>query len=316
MPSGLVSLALLAIGLGLIILGAEAFFAGLLGAARRLGVSTFFFTLLISGLEIENIAAGLAANIAGFPGAASGTFLGGTSFITLGVAGLGALLVPFRVSLPREFLLTTAFAGAPLALLGADGTLSRIDGGMLIATFCVAMIILHRSTGAVSEDVPDDDDDTRRRGHPWVRLLGGLAAMTVGGELLGNGLHGVVTRFGVSSTLLGNTAIAAITEAEEIGRVAVPARRGRPDVGVANIGGTAIHFLTLNAGILAVVLPLRLDDATMRLHLPIAVAAPALYCLTLVLRGGLGRREGLLLTALYVAYISVAVGGTIGIGDG
>src|ERR671921_1240488 len=151
MPSGLISVVLLAAGIATIVLGAEAFFDGLLGAARRIGVSTFFLTLLISGLEVENIAAGLAANIAGFPGAAAGTFLGGTTFITLGVAGLGAILVPFRVSLPRLFLLTTAFAGAPLALLGADGTLSRIDGGILIATFCVAMIILHRSTGAISE---------------------------------------------------------------------------------------------------------------------------------------------------------------------
>ena len=308
MPSGLVSLALLAAGLGLIVFGAESFFAGLLGAARRLGVSTFFLTLLISGLEVENIAAGLAANLAGFPGAAAGTFLGGTTFITLGVAGLGAILVPFRVSLPREFFLTTAFAGAPLALLAADGALSRVDGGMLIATFCLAMIVLHRSTGDVSEGDPDDDDWQRGR-HPWARLLGGLAAMTVGGELLGNGLHGVVSRFGVSSTLLGNTAIAAFTEAEEIGRVAVPARRGRPDIAVANIGGTAIHFLMLNAGILAVVLPLHLDEATMRLHLPVAAVAPALYCSILVLGGGLGRRGGLLLVALYVAYVAAAVRG-------
>jgi Ca2+/Na+ antiporter len=87
-------------------------------------------------------------------------------------------------------------------------------------------------------------------------------------------------------------------------------------VGVANIGGTAIHFLTLNAGILAVVLPLRLDEATMRLHLPIAVAAPALYCLTLVVRGGLGRREGMFLTALYMIYIAVALRGALGMGNG
>src|SRR5215212_6654442 len=167
MPSGLASVALLTAGIALIILGAEAFFDGLKSAARRIGVSTFFLTLLISGLELENIAAGLAANFAGFPGAAAGTFLGGATFITLGVAGLGAILVPFRVSLPRPFLLTTAFAGAPLALLGADGALSRIDGGMLIATFCVAMFTLHRSTGAVSEGDPDDDDDSRRRSHHW-----------------------------------------------------------------------------------------------------------------------------------------------------
>ena len=311
MPPGLVSVALLAAGIALIILGAEAFFDGLLDVARRVGVSAFFLTLLISGLEVENIAAGLAAHLAGFPGAAAGTFLGGTTFITLGVAGLGAILVPFRVGLPPVFLLTTAFAGAPLAILALDRTLSRLDGGMLIATFCVTMIVLHRSTGAVTGGGSDLDDDSHGRRHPWAWLLGGLAAMTLGGELLGNGLQGVVSRLGVSSTLLGNTAIAALTEAEETGRVAVPARRGRPDVAVANIGGTAIHFLTLNAGILAVVLPLHLDDATMRLHLPVAVVAPALYCLILVLRGGFGRREGVLLVALYVAYVAAAVRGEL-----
>lgn len=310
MPSGLISLVLLAAGIAVIVMGAEAFFAGLLGVARRIGVSTFFLTLLISGLEVENIVAGLAANLAGFPGAAAGTFLGGTTFITLGVAGLGAILAPFRVVLPRVFLVSTAFAGAPLALLAADATISRLDGAILIATFCLAMIILHRSTGAV---IGDEDDEPQERKYPWARLLGGLAAMTVGGELLGNGLHGIVSRFGVSSTLLGNTAIAALTEVEEIGRVAVPARRGRPDMAAANIGGTAIHFLTLNAGILAVVLPLRLDNATMHLHLPVAVVAPALYCLILVLRGGLGRREGVLLAAFYAAYLVVAVNSSFGV---
>src|SRR5918993_1831032 len=312
MPSGLASLVLLAAGFALIILGADTFFTGLLGMAQRIGVSTFFLTLLISGLEVENIAAGLAANFAGFPGAAAGTFLGGTTFITLGVAGLGAVLVPFRVSLPREFLVTTAFAGAPLALLAADRTLSRLDGGILIATFCVSMIVLHRSTGGVTGNEPDADDDSQGKRYPWVWLLGGLGAMTIGGELLGNGLHGIVSRFGVSPTLLGNTAIAALTEAEEIGRVAVPARRGRPDMAAANIGGTAIHFLTLNPGILAVVLPLHLDDATLHLHLPVAVAAPAVFCLILLLRGGLGRLEGVLLSAIYAAYIAAAVRGALG----
>src|SRR5215208_4812278 len=155
MPSGLISVALLAGAIALIILGANAFFDGLLGAAHRIGVSTFFLTLLISGLEVENVAAGLAANFAGFPGAAAGTFLGGTTFITLGVAGLGAILVPFRVQLPREFLFTTAFSGAPLAILASDQTLSRLDGSILIASFCATMVILQRSTGALAGDDPD-----------------------------------------------------------------------------------------------------------------------------------------------------------------
>ena len=310
MPAGFVAIALLAVGITLVIVGAEAFFSGLTSTAVRLGVSSFFFTILVSGLEVENIAAGLAANLAGFPGAAAGTFLGGTTFIALGVAGIGAILAPFQLHLPRPFLWWTALAGAPLLFLAQDRTLSRNDGVILIAYFLVTMFSLHRTTGESGTGQPDCDDDGERQRHPWVRLLGGLAALTIGGELLGNGLQAVVSRLGLSATLIGNTAIAALTEAEEIGRIAVPARRGRPDVATANIGGTAIHFLTLNAGILAVVAPLRLDEATMRLHLPVAVAAPPVFCLILLLRGGLGRLEGSLLSALYVAYIVAGLAGS------
>jgi cation:H+ antiporter len=308
--AGLVAVGLLAGGITLVIIGAEAFFDGLLSIAGRVRVSAFFLTVLVSGLEVENIAAGLAANLAGFPGAGAGTFLGGTTFIALAVAGVGAILVPYRVRLSPSFLWWTALAGAPLLLLARDRTLSRVDGVILITFFCVAMFSLHRTTGALDDGHTDGGGDAERKRHPWGWLLGGLAALTVGGELLGNGLHAVVSRFGVSATLLGNTAIAALTEAEEIGRIAVPARRGRPDMAAANIGGTAIHFLTLNAGILAVVSPLPLDDATMLLHLPVAVGAPAVLCLILLLRGGLGRLEGLLLSALYAAYIAAAVVGT------
>jgi cation:H+ antiporter len=306
MESGIAATAALAGGIALIIVGAEAFFDGLLAVARRIGVSTFFLTVLISGLEIENIAAGMAANLAGFPGAAAGTFLGGTTFIALGISGLGAILVPFRVTLPRAFLLATFFAGVPLLLLAHDRELSRLDGVILMATFGAIMTLLHYAAGD-RRAIDDAVMETEQKRLPFVWLVGGLALMTAGGELLGNGIQAVVSRFGISATLLGNTAIAAITEAEEIGRVAVPARRGRPDVGVANVGGTAIHFLTLNAGILAVVHPLRLDESTMRLHLPIAVAAPAIFCLTLGVSGGLDRIHGLLLISLYVAYIGAAM---------
>jgi hypothetical protein len=44
-----------------------------------------------------------------------------------------------------------------------------------------------------------------------------------------------VHHLGISQTLLGNTALAAIVEAEELARVAVPARRGRSELALCNI---------------------------------------------------------------------------------
>jgi cation:H+ antiporter len=299
-------------GIALIVAGAEAFFRGLLAMARHLRVSAFFLTVLISGFELENVAAGLAASLAGFPGAAAGTFLGGTTFIALAVAGAGAIIAPLRAAPPASFLAVTAASGVPVAVLARDGKLSRVDGLLLIAAFALAMALLFRSTGAWL--VANDDDDDPPPRFPLAWLVAGLAAMTIGGELLSQGLQSALIRLGLSPTLLGNTAIAALTEAEEVARVAVPTRRGRPEVAAANIGGTALHFLTLNAGLLAVVRPLPLDEATMRLHLPVAVAAPIVFAATLAARGGIGRLGGVMLIALYASYIGASIAFALGRG--
>jgi cation:H+ antiporter len=299
-------------GIALIVAGAEAFFRGLLATAKHIRVSALFLTVLVSGFELENVAAGIAANLAGFPGAAAGTFLGGTTFITLAVAGTGAIIAPITVRLPPAFLAVTALSGLPVVLLGWDRELSRFDGLLLIAWFALAMFLLFRSTGAWLVTGDDDDDAPPR--FPLAWLIGGLAAMTIGGEFLSQGLQSALSRLGLSPTLLGNTAIAALTEAEEIGRFAVPARRGRPEVAAANVGGTALHFLSLNAGILALVRPLPLDEATMQLHLPVAVIAPIIFAATLAVRHGISRAAGALLIALYVAYIAASIAFAFGRG--
>jgi Ca2+/Na+ antiporter len=86
-------------------------------------------------------------------------------------------------------------------------------------------------------------------------------------------LRTTVDRLGVSDTLLGNTAIAASVEAEEVERVAVPTKRGKPEFALGNIAGTIVHFFAFNAGVIALVKPLSLDSATLDLNLPVAVAS-------------------------------------------
>jgi hypothetical protein len=206
----------------------------------------------------------------------------------------------------------TALAGVPLLILAMDRPLSRMDGAILIASFSAAIFSLHRAIGAASTSEPDRDSGGERKQPPRAWLLGGLAAFTVGGELLGHGLQAVVSRFSISALLLDDTAIADLIEAEEIGRIAVPAQRGRPDMAAANIGSRAILILTLNAGTLSLVVPLHLDDATMRLHLPVAIAAPSVFCLILLISGVSGRAKDRSLLAFYVACISAAVVDTLG----
>lgn len=293
---------MLGAGIVLIVAGAELFFEGILSAAGRLGVSAFALTVVVSGFEIENLAAGIAADLNGLPDAAAGTFLGGTTFLALAVAGCGALIAPLRARLPSSALVWTAAAPLPLLLFGLDGTLSRLEGAALVVWFAIALLGLWRA-GRLLLGL----GDFPKKRFSLARIVGGLAVLGIAGELLGEGLRRVVRGFGVSESLLGNTVLAASVEAEEVGRVAVSARRGRGDVAVANILGTIVHFVCLNAGVIALVRPLDLDDASRHLHLPVAAASPAVFVALFAVRRGLGRAEGGLLVALYAAYVGVAV---------
>jgi cation:H+ antiporter len=301
--SGALGVILLVAGLGVVVLAADVFVDGLLAVALALGIAPFVLSVALSGFETENLAAGIAANAKGLPGAAAGTFLGGVTFLSFGVAGLGGLIAPVRVELPIRFAVWTAISPLPLFAFAVDGHLSRLDGGLLVVWSVVALAGLAHS-GRDLLAAEDEEDRVRWAG---LRLLVGLALLTGGGWLIGQGLRTTVRQLGVPQTLLGNTALAAAVEAEELARFAVPARRGRPEIGLGNIAGTVVHFAALNAGIIALVKPLTFGGDTTRFYLPVAVASPAILAWVLVVRKQLGRIEGAALTGLYVAYVAVAI---------
>jgi Ca2+/Na+ antiporter len=117
--SSLAALALLVAGVALVVVGADLFFRGLLALAARLRLPAFVVTVVLSGFELENLDAGIAANAKGLPGAAAGTFLGGTVFLATAVAGLGALIAPMRARIPASALLWTARGLHPREVLSA-----------------------------------------------------------------------------------------------------------------------------------------------------------------------------------------------------
>jgi Ca2+/Na+ antiporter len=108
----------------------------------------------------------------------------------------------------------------PLVAFAADGRISRLDGGVLVPWFAVALTGLAQSGRALLAA-----GEPHSRSGPGIPLLAGLGLLTIGGDLLGRGLRDVVARFEVSGTLLGNTVVAASVEGEEVARVFAPPHR-------------------------------------------------------------------------------------------
>jgi cation:H+ antiporter len=301
---------LFVIGVVVVIWATERLLEGLVGLAGLLRVSTFAIAAVLSGFEAENVAVGLAAARREAAELALGTVFGGAIFLVCMALGLGALLYPLRVTLPRGFLIFMAVCPVLLGVGLIGGRTSRAAGVVLLLAFAAAVFYLvwasRNHTFLESEEVREAEEEPRSYPAAVGLTVLGLIVIAVGGELVTRGAQGIVSVLGLSTLLVGMVVTPAAIEIEEVIRQAVPAREGRPEVAAGNLVGTLLYFLWFNMGLIALIFPVRVAPLVMRLDWPYLIGVTWLATLFFA-RGQVGRAEGLFLVGLYGAYIVLHV---------
>ena len=308
--------ALLAVvGVAAIVWGAEAFAEHLAAAAARLGVTTFALALLLAGAEPEELATAVAATVREAPAIAFGDVVGANVTVCLVALGVGALVAPLPFG-PR--VLRYGLLALPLGVLAVgfawDGRVGRAEGAVLVAGYVayVAGIWLAERRPPVLGETAELEEAaemsaTGRVGRELAVVVAGLVAMVVGATLLVDGVRELVDaeadQARVSLTIVGFA-----TGFELVVLAWSSARRGISEAVVAGVVGSFAYNATMTLGVAAVVRPLQVVDAGL-LH-PALLAMLVSLGIVLVLavrRGSLGRREGLVLLALYPVYVAVAL---------
>lgn len=299
---------LFAAGVGLVIWATERLLEGLVGLASLVRVSVFAIAAVLSGFEAENVAVGLAAARRGASEVALGTVFGGAIFLVCGALGLGAVLYPLRVNLPRGFLVLMAACPvvAGIGLLG-DET-NRLAGAALLLAFVAAvsyLVLASREHAFLESGEVREAREKRRsyRGAVGLTIIG-LLVIALGGELVTEGAEGIVSVLGLSTLFVGMVVTPAAIEVEEVIRQAVPAREGRPEVSAGNLVGTLLYFLWFNLGLMALILPVRVDPQVRVFDWPYLIAVTWLATFFFA-RGRVGRIEGCLLVAAYGVYVAL-----------
>lgn len=304
------------LGVVVVVWSTERLLAGMVGLAALLRAAPFVIAGIFSGLEAENVAVGVVAARAGHSEIALGTVFGGGSFIVCVALGLGAVLFPLRVQVPRGVLLV--FAGTPVlagvAMIGT--TTARAGGAALLAAFAASIWYLVRASrrhdflGAEAAEIRTAAEDQATRPARWWRPVGltlfGVAVITLGAELIDYGADGIVRRLAFPAALMGMIVTPAAIELEEVIRQAVPARYGRHDVAAGNLIGTLLYFVLFNLGLIALAAPVPVPSRVVALDWPVLVGATWLATVFLW-RGGVTRRQGLALLAVYAGYVGVHV---------
>lgn len=316
------------VGLTALIVGAEVMVRGSTAVAARLGISPIVIglTVVSIGTSMPELAVGVVAATEGSGALAVGNIAGTNVVNQLLILGLSALILPLVMELRTLRFELPVMAGAAVLMwaLAADGTLSRLDGVVLVVgavgyTVAVIRIARRESRAVLGEfveayavDGPGSGSGAaappagKRSVMHVAMMLGGIAVVVVGADWLVTGSVGMARGFGVSDALIGLTVVAIGTSAPELVTTVVSTLRGERDVAVGNLLGSSIYNILLILGITCLVPThgLLLPDNLVRIDIPIMVAV-ALVCVPIFVTGRrVSRLEGGAMVVAYVGYLA------------
>lgn len=136
--------------------------------------------------------------------------------------------------------------------------------------------------------------------------LAGLVLLVAGADLLVHGGTRIAERLNISPAVIGLTLVAIGTSAPELAIGIDAALQGHGDMAVGNIAGTNVVNILLILGLSALMIPVPLRTETLRLDLPMIVAA-SLVLMAMAWDGFLSRSEGFLLVAGALIYTAAIV---------
>lgn len=311
----------LLLGLGLILVGANALTDGASAIARRFGLSDLVvgLTVVAFGTSAPELAISILAAIDGSAPLAIGNVVGSNIFNILMIIGITALVRPIVIqrSVMSLEIPMVILSSLILLMLGNSGWLdgtgvnivSRLSGLFLLILFLLFMRYTFASAKNPEVEAPADTD-AKPAAKPmgiWraiIYVIAGLAALIWGGDKFVDGASGIASALGVSEAVIGLTIVAAGTSLPELATSIVAAVKGKPAMAVGNVIGSNIFNVLMVLGAAAVITPLPFGAIGNLDLLTLLGASLAFWLFGWFFKTRtITRAEGALLTAGYVAYI-------------
>jgi cation:H+ antiporter len=304
---------LLVLGIGVLYYGAEWLVRGAARLAGSLGVSPMVvgLTVVSFGTSAPELVVGTVAAWGGNPDLAIGNVMG-SNLANIGlILGLTSIVRPLEVQsrvVWREMPIMMAIT-LLLYPLTWDLELTASDGVILLISLLVYLFFVFLSVGDETPKVVGEyeefmkaagDERSRVRAVDVGLVLGGCAALVLGGYCIVEGAVQVASALGISQAVIGLTVVAVGTSLPELATSLVAAARRESDIAVGNVIGSNIFNIAAILGVASVVEDIPIRATFLRQELPALVIVSLL--LFPILRSGwrIRRWEGAILVAVYV----------------
>lgn len=305
-------------GFFLLVQGAKRLVDGSASLARRLGVRSLVIglTVVAFGTSAPELVVNLVSAARGQTDIAIANVLGSNIANVLLILGLTSTFASVQVQrstiwkeIPFSLLaaVLVVILGSDRILDGHSGNALTFGDGLVLLSFF--LIFLYYVVG-VSRTNGEQGDQVAVLSKPRTAffILGGLAALVVGGTFIVDGAVSLARLWGVSEHLIGLTVVAVGTSLPELATSVVAARKKNIDLAVGNIVGSNIFNVFFILGTTALFAPLSYGPFALQ---DAAMAALASFILFLSMFVGkphqIDRWEGAAYVLLYLAYVSFTI---------
>jgi cation:H+ antiporter len=305
---------LVAAGLILLFLGGEGLVRGSVTLAERLGISKLLIGLVIVGFgtSTPELLVSVKAALGGAPEIALGNAVGSNIANVLLIVGLASVITPilgWERTAVREALVAALVSLAALVLVQGE-VITKLEGiAMLVALagYLFASYWLEKKDPKAKtfQHATEEFEDIPLP-RPWlapVLALGGIVALVFGADLLVEGGVNIARVFGVPDAVIGLSLVAIGTSLPELATAVVAAIRRHSDVVLGNVIGSNIFNILAILGVTAVIQPIAVSSRFREIDTPVMLGVALLLLALLFVSKSIGRLWGLLMLALYAAYM-------------
>lgn len=300
----LIQLVLLVIGFVMLVKGADWFVDGASNIAAKFKIPQLVIglTIVAMGTSAPEAAVSITAALQGSADITIGNIVGSNIMNILIILGLSAIIVPIAVAKSTikyeiPFLIGIT---AVLLLLGLDGTISLVDGLILIALFVVYLLYLLR----MAKNNPEEQEEETKPLKLWQALLAtaiGLVLIVLGSDFAVDAASEIARMLGLSERFIGLTIVALGTSLPELFTSVTAARKGNADIAIGNIVGSNVFNILFVVGLSSLVTPVPFASNFI-IDTLVALAAVVFLLLAMAKNQKLVRWHGIVMLLGYVTY--------------
>ncbi len=305
------------LGLALLVKGGDYLVDGSVAIAKRAKLSEMVIGLTVVGFGTSMPELLVSAQSAwmGNSGIAIGNVVGSNISNIALILGLTAIVhvipaqkITLKLDLP--FMLLSFVLFVAIAMTGSVSRVAGVIGVLMLISFVSYQVRQSRKAeAALAKKNPAAHDEAEPMAL-WKAILlviVSFLAMVFGANILVEGASNIARLLGVTDRIIGLTIVAVGTSLPELFSSVMAAIKGKTDMAIGNIIGSGTFNILCVIGVSSIITPIMGTNIGFAFDYALMIFLGVLLWLFLRSKHLLERWEGVVLTAIYIAYLAKTI---------